>query len=129
MELGEFVKSVQEEAQCPEKNQALKAIQATLETLGERLFQGEAEHLAAQLPRELQPYLVDVQEHRKFDVEDFFTMIGEREGVDRMQAEAHAKAVISVLHRAVSHGEMEDVISQLPKGFKQLFGQVSQTTH
>ena len=127
--IHEFIKNVQEQAGCREKDEALKAIQATLETLGERLFVREAEHLAAQLPKELQPYLVDVQEHRKFDVEEFVQMVGEREGIDIAQAEAHAKAVISVLTRAVSHGEIEDVIAQLPEGLKKLFGEASKTVH
>jgi uncharacterized protein (DUF2267 family) len=128
MEYHEFVKNVQEQAGCREKAEALRAIQATLETLGERLFRGEAEHLAAQLPRELQPYLMDIQEHHKFEVDEFVDKVSSREGTDRPHAEAHARAVISVLCRAVSSGEIEDVISQLPAGFKKLFGE-SKTIH
>ena len=129
MDYHEFLKIVQEQTGCSEKDEALKAIQATLETLGERLFQGEAEHLAAQSPKELQPFLVDVQEHRKFDADEFVQMVGEKEGVDVGQAEAHARGVISVLTRAVSQGEIEDVISQLPQGLKKLFGDASKMVH
>ena len=128
MEYHEFIKNVQEQAGCREKEEALRAIQATLETLGERLFQGEAEHLAAQLPRELQPYLVDIQEHHKFEVDEFVEKVSSREGIDRVNAENHAKAVISVLCRAVSSGEIENVISQLPAGYRKLFGE-SQAFH
>ncbi|SNB46300.1 DUF2267 domain-containing protein [Geobacter sp. DSM 9736] len=129
MEYTEFMKLVQQEIGVKDTEKALRAVQATLETLGERLFHGEAEQLAAQLPQELQPFLVDIQEHRKFGVEDFLQMVGEREGIDGKEAEAHARAVISVLTRAVTPGEIQDVVSQLPEGFRKLFGEESKTVH
>ena len=129
MNFHEFVNNVQEQAGCREKDEALKAIQATLGTLGERLFHGEAEQLAAQLPRERQQYLMEVKEHSKFEVDEFVQKIGNREGIDREKAEVHAKAVISVLCRAVSRGEIQDVISQLPTGLKKLFGEETKTIH
>lgn len=129
MDYHQFVKEVQEKAGCAEKPEAVKAIQATLQTLSERLFKGEAEQLAAQLPRELQLYMQEPRERGKFKLEEFLQRVGRREGVEPRLAEQHARAVIEVLCRAVSRGEIEDVLSQLPKDFWPLFGKESQTTH
>lgn len=129
MDYDQFVKNVQEEAGCQEKQDALKAIRATLQTLAERLFEGEAEQLAAQLPRELQQFLKEPENRSKFEVDEFVQRVGRREGADPKQAEEHAKAVIDVLCRAVSRGEIEDVLAQLPKGYRRLFGRESKTVH
>lgn len=129
MDYNQFVKEVQEKASCQDKQQAVKAIQATLQTLSERLFQGEAEQLAAQLPRELQACMKEPENRSKFHFEEFIQRVGRREGIDRRQAEQHARAVIEVLCQAVSSGEMEDVISQLPDDFSPLFGRPSKTVH
>lgn len=129
MDYNQFVKEVQEKAGCGTKQEAVKAVQATLQTLSERLFKGEADQLAAQLPRELQLYLQEPQERGKFKVEEFLQRVGRREGIEPRLAEQHARAVIEVLCKAVSRGEIDDVISQLPKDFWPLFGKEAQTTH
>jgi uncharacterized protein (DUF2267 family) len=128
MDYHQFIKSVQEQAWC-DKQQTERAVKATLQTLGERLFMGEADQLAAQLPRELQPFLKDVEDRRKMEVDEFLQRVAKREGTDAENAERHATAVISVLGDAVSSGEMEDVISQLPKKYLKLFGKWSKTVH
>ena len=129
MDYQQFVHRVQEEAKCQEKEEALKAIQATLTTLAERLFDGEAAHLAAQLPRELQPYLTEAKQRDNFHVDEFVQRVSRREGTPPDRAEEHARVVISVLCRAVSRGEIEDVLSQLPQEYRRLFGQESEMVH
>lgn len=129
MDYHQFIRNVQEQAGCKEQGQALRAIQATLQTLGERLFQGEAEQLAAQLPRELQPYLQQPENRSKMQLDEFLQRVGAREGTDLQIAEQHARAVISVLCRAVSRGEIEDVLSQLPASYLKLFGEETKTVH
>lgn len=129
MDYDQFVKEVQESAGCREKQEAIKAIQATLQTLSERLFQGEADQLAAQLPRELQVFMKEPQERGKFQLQEFMQRVARREGIDVQLAEQHSRAVIEVLCRAVSSGEIEDVVSQLPKEFQPLFGKQAKTVH
>lgn len=129
MDYHQFVKDVQETAGCQGKEEAVKAIQATLQTLSERLFQGEAEQLAAQLPRELQRYLEEPQERGKFKFDEFLQRVGRREGIEPRLAEQHARAVVEVLCKAVSKGEIDDLVSQLPKEFWTLFGRQSETMH
>ena len=129
MDYHQFIKSVQEQAGCDGKDKALKAVEATLQTLGERLFQGEAEQLAAQLPRELQRFLQQPEKRSKMQLDEFLQRVGDREGTDPQMAEQHATAVISVLCRAVSRGEIEDVLSQLPASYLKLFGEETKTFH
>jgi uncharacterized protein (DUF2267 family) len=128
MDYHQFVKDVQVKTGLQEKQQAVKAIQATLQTLSERLFQGEAEQVAAQLPRELQQCMKEPEQRGKLSYEEFMQRIGKREGIAPKQAEQHARAVIEVLCEAVSPGEIDDVISQLPGEFKALFGKQSKPT-
>jgi len=56
-------------------------------------------------------------------VEGFYGRVAEKEGVGREEAVKHARAVATVLQTAVTEGEIEDVRSQLGKGYEELFGQ------
>jgi uncharacterized protein (DUF2267 family) len=102
--------------------------QATLETLGERLFQ-EAEQLAAQLPEDLAKFLRSHDGYQKYDLEEFISKVGEREGTDTNTAKKHVIAVFRVLSDAVSEGEMEDVVSVLPDEYLELFPRKGETVH
>ena len=121
MKYDEFVGQVQHRARLGTSGEAVRATRATLEVLGQRLFGGEAEDLAAQLPEEIGFYLTNVDEDESFGLDEFFTRVGERAGVDLPDAVHHARVVISVLQDAVSQGEIEDVRSQLPPEYDPLF--------
>lgn len=121
MNTGKFIKQVQSRASLDSKDAALKATQATLETLGQRLFGGESTDLAAQLPSELAYYLRQGSKSEAFDLSEFYERISRREGVDVDEASIHARAVIEVLCEAVTQGEIDDICSQLPKDFAALF--------
>jgi len=91
--------------------EAIAAICATLETLGERLAGGAADKLAAELPQEIGEYLrnatpVDVYGD-SFGLDDFFQRRSLREGKDLPLATYHARVVIEVLQEAVSAGAIE----------------------
>ena len=97
------------------------AITATLETLNERLTGGEAEDLAAQLPKEVQPALrPKTEEAEAFSLEEFYRRVAEREGVDIETARIDAEAVMRTLREAVTPGELDDVLAQLPAEFNML---------
>ena len=57
MEHDEFIGQVQARARLDSRGAAEQATRATLETLGERLSEGAAENLAAQLPHEIGEHL------------------------------------------------------------------------
>ncbi len=121
MQYDEFVGEVQNRARLPSQADAVRAIQATLETLAERIAAGEASDLAAQLPPELGTFLRDVEETERFPVDDFFLRVAAKETADLPDAVHHARAVMSVLQDAVTAGEIEDVRAQLPDEYGPLF--------
>lgn len=120
MDYHQFIKNVQEKAHLSNKDEAINVTRATLETLGERLFQ-ETDQLAAQLPADLAAFLTSGTANQKYDFDEFLQKVGEREGADPQTAKSHIEAVIDVLSEAVSGGEIEDVIEVLPKEYRQLF--------
>ena len=124
MEYTDFIGAVQNRAQLGTQEQAVSAIRATLETLAERIATGEAEDLAAQLPREIGYYLRQhAQTNERFDLDEFYERVTRRESmaVDLPDAVHHARVVMSVVEEATTPGEMADVRTQLPDEFNDLF--------
>ena len=123
MKYNEFVGQVQNRARLTSRDDAVRAIHATLDTLADRLMAGESADLSAHIPPEIAYYLRPqpwrVPEH--LSLSEFYGKIAERERVDRSSAVYHARVVIGVLSEAVPPGEMEHVRSQLPQEFDPLF--------
>jgi uncharacterized protein (DUF2267 family) len=119
----EFIAQVQRRADLSTKDEAERAIRATLETLAGRLAGGEAKDLAAQLPPEIAIYLQQplVGAGEDFSLDEFFRLVSEREGIELAEASFHARVVLGLLTEAVTMGEIEDVRAQLPAEFRQLF--------
>lgn len=93
------------------------ASRAVLETLGERIAQGEARDLAEQLPPELSPSIATTTSAEAFDVDEFVRRVAGREGVDVASAERHARAVFTALSRAVDRREYEQMAAELSKDY------------
>lgn len=121
MQYDEFVGQVQHRARLASSGEAIRAISATLETLGERLYGGEANDLAAQLPRDIQPYLQALETGKDFDLREFYERVSMREEIDFPESVFHARAVMSVVMDAVSPGEIADILAQLPREYCPLF--------
>lgn len=121
MQYDRFVTAVQKRANLPSNGAAVRAIHATLETLGERLFGGEAEDLAAQLPPEIGYYLRQGTAKDNFGLDEFFDRVAAHEGVSLAHAMHHTRVVLSVLTEAVSPGEIRDACAQLPEELRWLF--------
>ena len=125
MQYQEFINRVNERIQTEETGEAERAVQSTLATLGERLSGAEAENLASQLPAELSTQLESgnyAQEPEQFSLREFYRRVSEREGgLEPEQSEERARAVMEVLTRAASGGELRDIQRQLPEEFEPLF--------
>lgn len=121
MQYHEIVGKVQHQAHLASEGEAVRALQATLKTLGERLYGEEGEHLAAQLPNELGTFLTQDNGNQTYTLDEFLARVAEREGVDLPEAVHHARVVISVISEAVTTGEIEDVRAQLPETYQPLF--------
>jgi uncharacterized protein (DUF2267 family) len=116
---GGFLSRVEREAGLT-RHQAERAVQATLQTLGERLSSGEARDLAAELPPELAAMLATDTKAQALDLEEFMRRVGEREGADVAEAQEHVRAVLAALGQTISQKELHDIASELPKGFAAL---------
>lgn len=121
MKYEEFLGHVQHRAHLGSMQEAVRATRATLETLGERLFHGEKQNIAAQLPQEIGQILRDVDVSEKFDLQEFFGRVGAREQVDLPVAVHHARVVAEVLREAVDVGAFDKLEAQLPPEFHPLF--------
>ncbi len=91
---------------------------ATLQTLAERLTGGEADDLASQLPVGLQDTLhKDFEQAEDFGLEEFVRRVSLNSGTDTALAWQGVRAVMGTLQDAVSAGEFDDVMAQLPNDF------------
>jgi uncharacterized protein (DUF2267 family) len=120
MKYDEFIARVAENVGVS-SSEAEKLTSATLETLAERISGGEARDLAAQLPLPLQDALQPASEEaERFSFKEFVRRTAERAGMDAGVAEIAVDAVLVTLRDAVTPGEFDDVLSQLPQDFKRL---------
>jgi uncharacterized protein (DUF2267 family) len=117
---GEFVHAVQRRGGFDSADGAEAALTATLSVLGERLTGDEARDLAAQLPGEIADAVETHGPGERFDLEEFYRRVAEREerDVNPAVAREHARAVMDVVLGAVSGGERADVVAQLPLEYR-----------
>jgi uncharacterized protein (DUF2267 family) len=102
---------------------AMRAAEAVLETLAERISGGEVEDLETPLPLELHAALergrAATGDHaRSVPLRSFLRRVAEREGVTPAEALVHARAVLATLREAVGDEEFFDVMSELPVNYK-----------
>ena len=122
MNQKEFLESVTVRGRLSPQ-QAERLTEATLTVLADRISAGEAEDLAAQLPKGVRDWLVSKEEPaQKFGLEEFIRRVSERATVDLDTATRGTWAVLSTIRRAVTTGEFEDMLAQLPKEFREFIG-------
>ena len=112
----EFYDTVRREGELASTD-AEAATRATLSAIAERITDGQAEDLAAELPDEVGDALVgvDPSEAVEFSREEFLDRVGERaETNDPLGA---ARAVAAALAEHASDAEFRDVREQLPGEF------------
>ena len=119
MKYQEFLGQVQARARLASPDEAVRATRATLTTLGERLIDGQAHHLAAQLPEELARWLED-RGQESFDFDEFVERAAQRAHVEPPEATYHARVVLEVLGEAVSPGSFEKLRSSVPEDLRPL---------
>lgn len=116
MDYDAFLDAVMQAAGI-DRDDAERAVRATLTTLAERISAGEARDLAAQLPPELAPWLNVDKRSERFDVDEFLRRVAERSGADGDAALRRARSVLAVLGQAIAPCELDDVVSELPKDY------------
>ena len=104
---------------------AMRAAEAVVETLAERISGGEVEDLEARLPLELRPALergraASGDHARSMPLDSFLRRVAEREGGQPAEALVHARAVLVTLREAVGDEEFLDVLSELPADYMRI---------
>ena len=117
MNFDEFTGQLQQRLELPGTGETVRAIRATLTTLGQRIQEGEAKDLAGSLPMEVGWYLTGpVREHgERFDWQEFVTRVSEIEGIDRPEAAYHAQVVVDLVASIVPPAELRQIREQLPE--------------
>ena len=117
MNFDEFTGTVQHRLELPGTGETVRAIRATLSTLGQRIQEGEARQLGSNLPMEIGWYLTGpVAEHgERFDWREFVARVGEIEGVDPPEAAYHAQVIVDLVATLVPPSEMRQIREQLPE--------------
>ena len=122
MDYAELLARIEDQAGV-ETEGAEQALAATLTTLAERISEEEAQDLASQLPGEVKGQLKGATAGGEvFSADEFIKRVADREGgVPPDEARAHAEAVLGTLREAISGGEFEDILLQLPDDYLELF--------
>jgi uncharacterized protein (DUF2267 family) len=117
MDHDTFMGKVQQRADLSNRGEADTATRATLTTLGERIEEGEADDLAAQLPVEIDRYLEEAESGQRFDFEEFAARVADRVELDSLADRPGqlAQAVMSVVADATDTGQLQDIVTHLPQ--------------
>jgi uncharacterized protein (DUF2267 family) len=119
MNFDEFTGQVQHRLELADTGRTVRAIRATLMTLGRRIPEGAAEDLAASLPMEIKWYMTGaVQEHgQRFDWQEFVTRVSELEGdlTDPPEAAYHARIIVDLVRSEVPPSDFQQLRDQLPE--------------
>ncbi|MFC0527092.1 DUF2267 domain-containing protein [Phytohabitans kaempferiae] len=126
MQHDQFIGQVQARARLSSRGEAERATRSVLETLGERIPEGLAENLAAQLPIEVGEHLRRTEVFsgygtgERFDLDEFVARVSSRSGFDEPRAAFAARVVCEVVDEATQGGVMDKVQQSLPEDVQSL---------
>jgi len=117
MNFDEFTGELQHRLELAGTGETVRAIRATLSTLGQRLPEGNAEDLATSLPMEVKWYLTGaVHEHgQRFDWQEFVQHVSEIEETDPAEAAYHARVVVDLVETLVPESDFQQLRDSLPE--------------
>lgn len=123
MDKHQFLTEVKNELRLKDMAEAETASRSVLAALTDRITDEEANDLASQLPHDLRDFIRRrTGPLQKMDMDTFVSRIqGDLDLETWDQAARVAAGVFAVLKRAVSPGEWEDVVSQLPRELQDMF--------
>jgi uncharacterized protein (DUF2267 family) len=118
MQFDEFTGEVQHRLELPGTGETLRAIRATLFTLGQRIPEGNAEDLAASLPMEIKWYMTGaVRDHgQRFDWQEFVRRVSGIEETDPPEAAYHSRVIVDLIRSIVPESDFQQLRDALPEG-------------
>jgi uncharacterized protein (DUF2267 family) len=131
MNHDEYLGELQHRAELPSQGEADRVARAVLTTLGERLTDGEADDLAAQLPREIDRYLEEADSGQQFAFSEFTDRVADRAETEQSEAAFLSQVGMDVTVDAAGTGELQDVVTQFPQeeGYGDLLSLVGNTEY
>jgi uncharacterized protein (DUF2267 family) len=123
---NEWLKDLTEELGIDDRDDAWRILRGFLPVLRDRLTLDEGAQLAAELTPLVRGVFYEAfdpghQPEKIRDADSFIARIGERtEIADLEEAALAAVAVTNVMARHVAKGELEDMLSQLPKPLREV---------
>lgn len=117
MNFDQFTGEVQHRLELPGTGETVRAIRATLMTLGRRIPEGNAEDLAASLPMEVKWYLTGaVDDHgQRFDFSEFVDRVADLENADPEDAAYHARVIVDLVREVVPESDFQELRDLLPE--------------
>jgi uncharacterized protein (DUF2267 family) len=124
MKEQDLVAAVRETAGTDTVEHTEQAVRATLAVLGERLAGGEPGDLASQLPPALAGVIPSEGRGERFGLQEFYRRVADREGhgCSERDARRHARATMAAVKAAITPGEFEHLVGQLPDEYAELLG-------
>ncbi|MDP1809290.1 MAG: DUF2267 domain-containing protein [Actinomycetota bacterium] len=127
----QFIEIVKKESGLKDRALAELATDAVLQTLHDRLTEGQAEHIESHLPEELKPLLSRGLTDRlvamwrgpeKMSRSEFLGLVQRRAHLeDTKKSEYLTQGVFKALKKQIPAEEVENVCSQLPRDLKDLW--------
>ena len=124
MKYDGFLARVRERGEYNDQQEAADVTISVLQVLAQRISPGEVKYLASQLPDPLGHVLNEAtpQQAQSFGIEEFYRRVAVRTGARPRTAQWDAGAVLTTVADAVTGGELNQIISQLPSSYAVLFG-------
>lgn len=121
MNRDEFLGKVRERGEYADRAETEHVTTTVLSLLGHRLG-GEADDLAAQLPANLGGAVLNGGTGENYSEREFLRRLAEQLGATEESARWDASAVLSTVAEAVTGGQLNQVLTQLPSAYAELFG-------
>jgi uncharacterized protein (DUF2267 family) len=122
MNRDEFLGKVRERGEYADRAETERVTRTVLAALGRRLGGGEANHLAAQLPADLADAVRSDDTAETYGEQEFLRRLSEQLDATEETARWDASAVLSTVAEAVTGGQLNQLLTQLPSGYAELFG-------
>lgn len=121
MQYDAFLGEAQHRLDVATEGEAVRGTRVVLNTLGERLGEGEAADLAAPLPMEIDRFLTEPAGGQQFSYQEFLERIADRADIEESEAQYDAQAIVALVGECVQGEEMAQVRAQLPADYEPLF--------
>jgi uncharacterized protein (DUF2267 family) len=134
---NDFVGEVQHRIEAGTQDEAVRTTRAVLETLSERIQEGDAADIAGTLPMEIDWYLLHPEEHaQRFGFDEFVDRVDERmhyehldlesgysphADLDRSEVVYRAQAVVELLDETLPAEGVDALRDHLPEEYEPLF--------